>query len=561
MKKRNPFHKHWISDELSSLSPRTRYYQRSLFSILVCGILLSGCSGLLNKDVVPMPHAAAEPTFEQYKVITSTAKHQTVLTGFLLGGAIADLAMVSVDENHDRWLRVYAFSDGTWGPKLGVMLHPQVLFVDVANIDGHDRLITYEHGRLNWFDPESATERALVEVTMKYKATGEAGIPHIDITRDVNRDGCDDLVIPDVNGFWISTQLRNGSFTDPVKLGPPEPFLGEIALDDTRSYGEVGITVSTVPWYLSRVHVVDYNQDGRSDLVFWNKDHFDVYYQDAQGLFSPVAETFTISEVPFDTDGAYSIAFGFGGESSFSLIFGFRENTKMRVLHSFRDVNGDSIADLVILSLEGRSLLNQRSLYEVHFGTPTPDGILFVREVSTVIQPQGTAGGLQHSGYSSVWLQDFDADGQIDIMFRDVKIGLGGMMRALLGNSIMIDVEFYRIEDGIYPDKPTATHKIRPRINLFDRQNIFLSPVLMGDVNGDRRLDLLVGKSREELQIFIGVPGPDLLAQQPKKVAVTLPMDERNTRLVDLNKDSKQDIFMYHPSTTEPHRVTLLVAQ
>ena len=508
-----------------------------------------------------MPHAAAEPTFEQHEVVTSTAKHQTVLTGFLLGGAIADLAIVSVDKNHERCLRVHAFSDGTWGPKLDVTLRPQVLFVDVANIGGHDRLITYEHGKLNWFDPESATERTLVEVTMKYKATGEAGIPHIDITRDVNRDGCDDLVIPDVDGFWISTQLRNGSFTDPVKLGPPEPFLGEIALDDTRSYGEVGITASTVPWYLSRVHVVDYNQDGHSDLVFWNKDHFDVYYQDAQGLFSPVAETFTISEVPFDTDGAYSIAFGFGGESSFSLIFGFRENTKMRVLHSFRDVNGDSVADLVILSLEGRSLLNQRSLYEVHFGTPTPDGILFAREVSTTIQPQGTSGGLQHSGYSSVWLQDFDADGQIDIMFRDVKIGLGGMMRALLGNSIMIDVEFYRIEDGIYPDKPTATHKIRPRINLFDRQNIFLSPVLMGDVNGDRRLDLLVGKSREELQVFIGVPGSDLLAQQPKKVAVTLPMDERNTRLVDLNKDSKQDIFMYHPSTTEPHRVTLLVAQ
>ena len=507
--------------------------------------------------MVPAP---PEFTFDQYEVATGAAKHQTVLIGFFLGGTIAELATVDVDENGNRQLRIYAFVDGVWGPRLDVPLRPEVLFIDVANIDGRDRLITYEQGRLNWFDPDSTMEHALVEITMNYNAMVGGSIPHIDITRDVNLDGLDDVVMPDIDGFWVATQVGDGSFTDPIKLGPPEPFLDEIALDDTRSYREVGITALTIPWYLSRVHQMDYNQDGRGDLVFWNRDHFDVYHQDANGMFSTVPESFTV-DIPFDTDGAYSIAFGFSGENTFSLIFGLRESTTLRVLYSFRDVNGDGVADMMVLSLNGRSVLNQRSLYEVHFGTPTPDGILFAREASAVIQPQGRAGGLQHSGYSSVWLQDFDTDGEVDLIFRDVNIGVGGMMRALIGNSVMMDVEFYRIEDGTYPDKPTATHKIRPDINLFDKQNIFFSPVLMGDVNGDRRLDLLVGKSREELQVFVGVPGPRLLARQPKKVAVTLPMDERNTRLVDLNKDNKQDILMYHPSTTDSHRVTLLIAQ
>jgi hypothetical protein len=31
--------------------------------------------------------------------------------------------------------------------------------------------------------------------------------------------------------------------------------------------------------------------------------------------------------------------------------------------------------------------------------------------------------------------------------------------------------------------------------------------------------------------------------------------------LVNLNKDEKQDILMHHRSTTEPHRVTMLIAQ
>ena len=63
---------------------------------------------------------------------------------------------------------------------------------------------------------------------------------------------------------------------------------------------------------------------------------------------------------------------------------------------------------------------------------------------------------------------------------------------------------------------------------------------------------MLVGKSREELHVFLGEPGPDLLARQPQKVAVTSPADERNSWLVDLNRDGKQDLLMHHPSTTEP---------
>ena len=54
----------------------------------------------------------------------------------------------------------------------------------------------------------------------------------------------------------------------------------------------MGITALTVPWYLSRIHEMDYNQDGRNDLVFWNEDHFDVHLQDECGQFDPVPKQF-----------------------------------------------------------------------------------------------------------------------------------------------------------------------------------------------------------------------------------------------------------------------------
>ncbi len=560
-----------LAETTSSTDGRTRHDRRGPLSIGVLVLCLWGC--MTSPGMTTAGAELTDDLFEQYEVVTGPAKRQTVLSGFFLGGATAELAVVHIDENDERRLLMYGFDDGAWVSVLEAKLRPEVLFVDVAGIDGRDRLISYERGRLSWFDPDSATERPLVEVAVDYRATDRGEIPHVDITRDINHDGRDDLLVPDVDGFWISTQSSDGSFTDAVKLGPPEPFVqslvggldvGEAGGDDSRTYGDVGITAQTIPVYLSRVHEMDYDRNGRSDLVFWNEDHFEVHLQDERGTFDPVAESFTTA-VPFDSDGAYSRAFEFSDQGVFSILFGIGKKTERTVLHSFRDVNGDGVADLVTLRLAGRTIAKQRSVYEVHFGAPTPDGTVFARDVGTAIQPKGRAGGMQPWGYASQWFEDLDGDGQVDMMFRDVGVGIGGMFRALVGNSVPIDLELYRAEDGVYPDRPTTKRKIRRFAPFAGLGNVFFPAVLMGDVNGDGRADLLVGEGPELLHVFLGEPGPGLLARRPQKVAVALPYDERKTRLVDLNKDGKEDLLIHHTPTDRapsgPHRVTTLIAR
>ena len=353
-----------------SATDPARHHRRSRFCILALGVCLAGCATFTG-DARGAEQAAAPFTFEQYEVVTGTAERQTVLTGFLLGGAVAELAVVHIDEYGERRLRIYAFGAGAWTPSLDTTLGPDVSFIDVANIGGRDRLVIYERGRLNWFDPESATERGLVTVTSSFTPPRRDEIPHVDLTRDVNGDDRDDLVVPDVDGFWVFVQMSDGAFADPVKIGPPT--------DMSRIYGADGYRYD--PWSQARVHEMDYNQDGRSDLVFWNEDHFEVHLQDERGLFASEPETFT-TDVAIDSDDLSSLATG---------------DMTGRVLHSLADLNGEGVADLVVFSLEGRSISSKHSTYEVHFGARAPDGgTVFAGGVGIAFQSDGKPIVFQH---------------------------------------------------------------------------------------------------------------------------------------------------------------------
>ena len=530
-------------------------------------IILVGTSTLITWTIAhsdPVPAVWSTPavqqfSFQQYEIILGFGTRQTVLTGFLFGSEIADLVAVNIDENDDRRLRIYTFGDGTWTPRLDVLLRPDVSFVDVANIGGRDRLITYARGHLNWFDPVSAMERPLVAVKSNFNPPRRDEIPHVDITRDVNGDDRDDLVVPDVDGFWVFTQTSDGAFADHVKIGP-NPRMGRI-------YGADGYRYD--PWSQSRVHEVDENQDGRPDLMFWNEDHFEVHHQDERGLFAPVARTFT-TDVTFDSDELSSLA---------------TADTTGKVLHSATDMNDDGVCDLVVFSLQGESISGKRSTYEVHFGISTPDGgTVFVPEVGATIQSDDSIqlGMDRH---------DFDRDGQVDLMITTIEVAylessLWKRVKGFMGDDIWLDLEFYRNEGGFYPDIPNATHRIQLDGHPSVREpgwvpldvafrggthenrkkqkrylRAFNPTLLIGDVTGDGRSDLLIEWTHRELHVYVGVPGPALFVQRPQKVKIAVPNDEEYNWLVDLNKDGKQDLLMHHPSSTRPHRVTMLIAR
>ena len=538
---------------------RARYRLRSAPAALVSALLLWGT----------LEPAAAQVAFEHYEVVTGTAPRQTVLTGFLLGGPVADLVALSVDESGERRVQLYAFDGGTWAPTFETGLGSEVSFVDVAAIDGRDWLIACEPGRIRALDLESGTSRALVAVDSSFDPPRGGPIPHADVTRDVNGDGRDDLVVPAADGFRVFVQTGDGAFADPVTVGPP----AELA----RIYGADGSRFD--PWSQSRIHEIDFDGDGRRDFAFWNGDRFEVRRQNPSGLFSADTGTFT-TDVAFDSDDRSWLAAG---------------DTRGRVLDALTDVNGDGVADLVIASLQGRRLERKRSTTEVYFGRRTRGGgIAFGPAPDTVIGSDGVQLGIQR--------HDLDRDGQLDMMVTTIGTELlrGTLFRrfaGFMGGEIHLQLEFFRMDGGHYPDAPDATRRINlqypgahrgpgwvpldlalrgatheRRLVETTHPRAFDTPVLLGDVSGDGRADLIVGRDRGEppgprrhaddsLHVFVGEPGPGLFSRQPHEVVVPLPEDGEHVWLTDLDGDGRQDVVMHHPAAAEPHRVTVLKAR
>ena len=536
--------------------------------VVLCVHAGACASATSQRREIPQPQIV----FDQYEIVTDSTERQTVLTGFLLGGPIAELAVVSVDEHDGRRLRIYAYADSTWWPSRDVALRPEVRFVDVVDIGGRDRLVTYEPGRLSWFNPERGTEELLVAVISDFESPRHREVPHVDITRDVNGDGRDDLVVPDSTGFEVFVQTSDGTFANPVAIGPPT--------DMSRIQGADGYRYD--PWCQSRVHAIDYDGDGQRDLVYWDDDHFAVHLQEPDGRFRAVAETFT-TEIGFDSDNLSSLATG---------------DMTGRILHSLSDVNGDGVGDLAILALEGASASSKESSYEVHLGVWTPDD-------RTEFAP-GADIAFRSPDRIQLALDrhDLDRDGQAELMFTTIDVASlsGGLVKRLkgaMGDDTWLHLEFHRAKRGVFGDAPNAIRRIQldgapshrepgwvpldvvlrgglheDRRTQDGYRRAFNRTLLVGDVTGDGRSDLLIETTPWTLDAFAGVPGPELFARNPRTVAVELPNDGEYTWLADLNRDGRQDIVVHHPFTlrdphggrlrppgAERHRVTLLLAR
>ena len=449
-------------------------------------VLAGAVAGVLSST-------AAGLAFEGHAIESGSFRTTDVLR--LSRGGTSALVLIGEDEDAGSRFAVHALDQGVWRSVHEAGLPPGTLFVDTLALGDADQLVVFDGHRLfrlgptrsppsgDW-EPKPLSIGALPTI---YR--GEpSGAASVDMARDVNGDGRDDIVLADFDGLWIVRQDGTGGFAEPVKI-PVAPTM------------DSSLSVSyTVP----PVYALDYDGDGRGDLGVLDGSRLKVF-KDAAAATDDVV-------VP----GGLTVGDGSGGP--------------VRVLNDVGDYNGDGVVDLSVSTEEGQDdLLAATSTTSFYFGE---------RRDGLVVFPTEPAANLQTGAFGGVEMTDVNGDGLVDAVVVAGEFSVRKLISALVTRSMSVHIHIYTMGAAGFTAEPDVTRKIKVSQ---DR-----NPFGFGDVNGDGLTDF-VQQTDEGLAVYLGERTAALLAKRAVEVALRLPFAGRRpseVEAVDFDGDGRDDFLL-----------------
>lgn len=479
------------------------------------------------------------PFFES-DLLTQPGLHQSILPVYLRDPNAADIVVATVAEDNVKTLQLFEMRQGYYLANASALrqLDENVIFLDVAATLGREMLVVFYAGFAVEFDPIDGSSRPLIEFSSIYNGPVDQQLPKIDLVWDLNGDGLDDFIIPGFQGYEVYIQQKDGSFGDRIALTAP-------AIMD--------ISFRENPWYqVRKIYHTDVTNDARADLSFWVHDEFLVYRQLLDGSFSDDPLHFS-PPILFDAEGYEGVSMRMGGED--------QSDAQKKALFQLKDFTGDGIPEIVTLSVKSQGVLKKSTTYDIHRGLKpnSEPGLPWVPDFEPGPGSKIRSRGIQFD----LEEKDLNNDGQLDLIVSSVEIGLGKIVRALITGSIAINLDFYQMADGRYPEKPNLEREVTATFNM-SSGDVFLPTVLISDITGDGQEDLVVQDGNETLEIYEGVSSGLLFARRANKVKVEMPRDPDLVESIDLNADGKQDLVIRlepKQGSKTAHRLKILVSK
>lgn len=439
------------------------------------------------------------------------------------------LYVFTVDEAGQRSFQIGQSESGYVLASKRHLLRDHAIFVDSLKTSTGSLPVVIYQGEVRSLD----TNRLIVEFESIYNLPVVDVLPRYRVFRDINDDGLDDFIIPSFSGYHVAIQQKGGGFSAPISL-------------DAAPIMEM--SYNNHPWYQAKnLFIADMNFDDRNDLILWDEDHFIVYPQLNTGEFS--AEAFTIpSSVLLDYDSVDGMSVRMSNED--------QSDKTVTVVHGIDDYDGDGVPDLMTMQVKSEGVFRKTTTFSLHPGEATEQQhVAFSSQSTSSIE----SNGIQYE----MEARDLDGDQDLDLIVSSVELGVGKIIAALLTSSIKIELGFYVMEDGLYPDKPDTTREITATFSLSTGE--FSLPVaLIHDATGDGRDDLFLQESDTELNLFVGEPGSGMFAKRAELIKIPMPNDRDLIELEQINRDGLVDfVIRIPPPLGDPaglHRAVLLIS-
>ena len=417
----------------------------------------------------------------------------------------AKALLQSGHSSDSRWL---SWVDLTTNIAKQVPIPTQAQFFQKARIKNQstEQLVVLGTEGISAFNAADGSWQRLLNTESLYRTVDGKRLMKLDFVYDFNKDGLSDFIVPDFKSHHVYMQQRDGSFSQ-----------FSLAVDaKSRLFDEN-------PDYTSRkAHFLDWNADGRTDIAFAIDDSLLLYLQEENG-FSTQAQTIQLG-LGLTPDALAELRGGDG--RSF-------KGLSINRLYEVKDLNNDSIADLIVRQEQFADAVEQSYSYRIHYGKTEQGKLLFKPEPDALINTKGIQ--------SEPVFTDLNNDKKLDFFTPAAEFGIGTLVRALLAGTANMELQFFpQLPSGQFPDKPVYRQDATAQVSIGNAQvNL---PVLKALASEQAPSLLLIG-DEDHLKVYQSAK-EKLFSSKSIRLKQAIPLNGMLASTEDLDQNGKMDLIL-----------------
>jgi len=519
-------------------------HHRILLSLILCLGFTIGAPVFASSSKL----VGSKLAFKQYNI---TAPFKVILPVIPLDlviedeSAVDEIVVIGDDESDQTWLAVYVFDKKTNDFILldKMVLSDEYFAFDVSeDLEGLYFLAKNKVMSLKYNDPlkeENSLQPGLTlqheqDVDSIFLINESSFITKKDFIQDINKDGLDDIILPDFEqtNLWLSSKNKQTYVYQ------------HIAINTKVELSRGGVNFSPIPLFYA-----DFNLDSRQDIAWISKGSINYFSQTEAGTFSEQEQSITLADTIHGLNW-WQIRESDGQSPD-------QSNLTHRVVEQVKDINGDGLVDTIVRYTQSSGVLDRANNYEFYMGYINQNKRLaYPEKPDTAIEAEGTLTGLK--------IIDVNNDNKFEVLLSSFELSISNIIGALLAGGIDQNVLLFALDDdNKYEDDAVISKEVELNFSLSSGQS-GQPIVLLSDVNGDELQDLVLSLDEEKLAIFLGKNTSGLFNRKASKHKILLPKNGELFEHHDLNQDGKEDFIMRYGRLDDEslaNKVTILMVK